>query len=283
MDIMELLTKGGYIIFSKIVAERLGKDAALLFGELCAENMYWIVKDQMKDGYFYSTMGNLKKQAKLSRHQQDVARKKLLKYGLIEIKTDGLHCINYYRINVEKMAQMLLETDNIGCEKLTTGLRKTDNIGCQKLATGLLEINNVGCQKLTTNNNNIINNKNSNRKKNNKKESMGVARANPSPFTPPSLDEINNFLEEEKINCVDSKYFLDYYNSNGWKVGKNPMKDWKATVRNWSRREWSKNQDQIVPADATSGLNKRDKNILEFMQWCQESDDLEKESNTNDN
>ena len=100
----------------------------------------------MENNYFYSTMANLKRQAKLSRYQQDRARKKLAEYGLIEIKTEKLHCMNYYKINVDKMAELL---------------RKTDNIGCEKLATGLLETDNVGCEKLTTNNNNkIIINKN---------------------------------------------------------------------------------------------------------------------------
>ena len=33
----------------------------------------------------------------------------------------------------------------------------------------------------------------------------------------------------------DPDYFVDYYESKGWKVGKAPMKDWKATVRNWLR------------------------------------------------
>ena len=30
---------------------------------------------------------------------------------------------------------------------------------------------------------------------------------------------------------------MDYYQSNGWRVGKQKMKDWKAAVRNWARRE----------------------------------------------
>ncbi len=33
----------------------------------------------------------------------------------------------------------------------------------------------------------------------------------------------------------DPDHFVDYYESKGWKVGKAPMKDWKATVRNWLR------------------------------------------------
>ena len=37
--------------------------------------------------------------------------------------------------------------------------------------------------------------------------------------------------------AVDPDRFVDYYTSNGWKVGKNPMKDWKAAVRTWEKRD----------------------------------------------
>ena len=36
---------------------------------------------------------------------------------------------------------------------------------------------------------------------------------------------------------MDAERFVDYYTANGWKVGKNPMKDWKAAVRNWERKD----------------------------------------------
>ena len=39
---------------------------------------------------------------------------------------------------------------------------------------------------------------------------------------------------------MDAERFVDYYSSVGWKVGKNPMKDWKAAVRAWSRRDTPK-------------------------------------------
>ena len=38
---------------------------------------------------------------------------------------------------------------------------------------------------------------------------------------------------------VDAEKFIDYYTSNGWKVGKNSMKDWKAAVRTWERNGYS--------------------------------------------
>lgn len=43
----------------------------------------------------------------------------------------------------------------------------------------------------------------------------------------------------ERNNSVDAARFVDYYEANGWKVGLNGMKDWKAAVRTWERREKS--------------------------------------------
>ncbi len=53
-------------------------------------------------------------------------------------------------------------------------------------------------------------------------------------FTPPTLSDVQNYCFERNNN-VDAQRFIDYYTSNGWKVGKNSMKDWKAAVRNWER------------------------------------------------
>jgi len=48
------------------------------------------------------------------------------------------------------------------------------------------------------------------------------------------LDEIQQYCLERK-NEVDPHKFYNHYESNSWKVGKNPMKDWKAAVRTWER------------------------------------------------
>lgn len=60
-------------------------------------------------------------------------------------------------------------------------------------------------------------------------------------FAPPTLEEVSAYRDEIGSN-VEPQSFLDYYASNGWKVGKNPMRDWKATFRNWTRKETPKSQ-----------------------------------------
>lgn len=55
-------------------------------------------------------------------------------------------------------------------------------------------------------------------------------------FSPPTVDEVRAYCTE-KGYAVDADRFVDYYTSNGWRVGKNPMKDWRAAVRTWNRKE----------------------------------------------
>ena len=55
-----------------------------------------------------------------------------------------------------------------------------------------------------------------------------------SRFIPPTLEEIKAYCEERN-NLVDVERFYDFYQSKGWMVGKNKMKDWKAAVRTWEK------------------------------------------------
>ena len=57
-------------------------------------------------------------------------------------------------------------------------------------------------------------------------------------FTPPTIEEVTAYCIERN-NSVDPQHFIDYYTSNGWLVGKNKMKDWKAAVRTWERNGYS--------------------------------------------
>lgn len=55
-------------------------------------------------------------------------------------------------------------------------------------------------------------------------------------FKKPTLDDVLNYCKERNNN-IDAEAFIDFYESKGWMVGKNKMKDWKSAVRNWERRE----------------------------------------------
>lgn len=55
-------------------------------------------------------------------------------------------------------------------------------------------------------------------------------------FSPPTLEEIKTYILEKGYS-VDADRFFNFYESKGWYVGKNKMKDWKAAVRTWTNQE----------------------------------------------
>lgn len=56
------------------------------------------------------------------------------------------------------------------------------------------------------------------------------------PFCKPTLEEVTSYCTERN-NSIDPQAWIDYYTSNGWKVGQNKMSDWKAAVRTWEQRD----------------------------------------------
>ena len=61
-------------------------------------------------------------------------------------------------------------------------------------------------------------------------------KAGQTHFTPPTLTQILDYLVEKELT-IDAERFIDYYTSNGWMIGKNQMRDWKAAVRSWARQD----------------------------------------------
>jgi biotin operon repressor len=58
-------------------------------------------------------------------------------------------------------------------------------------------------------------------------------------FNKPTVDEIKSYCNE-RDNAIDPQHFYDFYESKNWMIGKNKMKDWKAAVRTWERRNNNK-------------------------------------------
>lgn len=76
-------------------------------------------------------------------------------------------------------------------------------------------------------------------------------------FVKPSVDEIRNYCLERK-NGIDPQQFFDYYESKGWMIGKNHMKDWKASVRTWENRRKGEVNGNVgaVPRDDEEQRNR---------------------------
>ena len=63
-----------------------------------------------------------------------------------------------------------------------------------------------------------------------------LSKRESSRFQKPSIDEIRQYCISRN-NSVDPEQFFNFYESKGWIIGKSPMKDWRAAVRTWEKRE----------------------------------------------
>ena len=121
------------------------------------------------------------------------------------------------RISVQKWLKILEDKNYI----------KRVNIykqGSKELETRIITLVNDSSKEKLTNNTNInITNTN-------------ITYSNKKNFKKPNKIEVKIYCIERQ-NRVDFESFYDFYESKGWMVGKNKMKDWKAAVRTWERRE----------------------------------------------
>lgn len=148
----------------------------------------------------------------LGKHLKALAKKGYIQ--IEQVKDNGRFSHNVYTLNSE-----IPDTEETDAENTVT----------EKTGTGKTGTEIFGAEKLVTKNNNI---KNNSIKNNNIKKSTSESEE----FVKPMLKEVIAYCQERQ-NKVDPEKFMDYYESNGWRVGKSPMKDWKAAVRNWERRE----------------------------------------------
>lgn len=144
-----------------------------------------------------------------------------------------------------KRRQEVSETENRGFPEDETGgsengkqlVSETENRGFQETETGGFQNEKPG---VSENENPLSEKPETQTKPNQSKpdQTKGVRR-----FAPPARDEVRDyatgFAKEKRLDPsgFDAERFCDYYTANGWKVGRNPMKDWRAAVRDWVRRD----------------------------------------------
>ena len=85
-------------------------------------------------------------------------------------------------------------------------------------------------------------------------------------FTIPTPEEVQDYCNE-RGNGISGQQFCDFYSSKGWKVGSQPMKDWKASVRTWEgkRRETTAPTSQVSPIATTPKRFYYDENGIEVI------------------
>lgn len=145
MDIIELLANDNYIIANKTIAKEFGLDEAILLGELASEYRYWVKRGELTDGYFYSTVENVKDNTTLSDKRQRSALTALKNAGIVEVKLMGLPAKRYIKIHAEQLLPFMLNND------------------CQTGSASYAKKEELDPPNEQTNNNNLKSNKNSNK------------------------------------------------------------------------------------------------------------------------
>ena len=146
MGLVSMIASNNYIVVNKQLARAFGLEEAVILGELASQMEYWQQRGEANDGYFYSTIENVKDSTTLSDKRQRSALNALKEAGIIDVKLAGMPAKRYIRINEKQLAQILL------------------NNSCQNSAASCAETEELVTPKRRTNNNNKNNNKNNNNK-----------------------------------------------------------------------------------------------------------------------
>lgn len=176
---------------------------------------------------------NISKVTLKRKHFDKLCETQVLKHK--HIKQGGSFSYYAYGINYDTLVYLQDNAPSTNLDNPSTELDKGYDTNRQPPST---KFNNSydenGQTKINLLNNPSINNKSTNNK-----------------FIKPTIEEIQKYCKERKNN-INAEQFIDYYDANGWKVGKNPMKDWKATIRTWERR------NKEVNNEINRGSTKRD-------------------------
>lgn len=149
-----------------------------------------------------------------------------------------------------------------GIQKAENDKVKADGSGTKRMLANASE-----CQRNLANlayNDNENDNDKDIEKENNSSELLKkkpTPKQQASKFVKPQVAEVDAYCKERN-NGVDAEKFCSYYEANGWKVGRNPMKDWKAAVRTWERNRSTTSANgqsgvTNVPQGVTLGVGER--------------------------
>ena len=159
-----------------------------------------------------------------------------------------------YNKNKVTISRWISELNKKGFIKITFTYKE----GSKEIANRYIQICNEGINKdnkmvlakmLKSNNTSINNNITYSNKK--------------APFKKPIIDDVKNYCNL-RGNNIDAEAFYDFYESKDWKIGKNKMKDWKACVRTWERRETKKPKMSKIHQHLQKNMNVKEKLKRQF-------------------
>lgn len=200
-----------------------------------SQNLYFHLSMNADDDGF---VNNWKSIMRMTGHKEDDLKVLVAKQFIIPFDS-GVIVIKHWRINNYLRNDRYIETKY---KEEKSKLTLDDNLVYQLDTNGIHSIDKNRIVK------NSIEEKEIYKEKDSKKHKK------------PTLEEVKEYCLERNNN-VDAELFINYYESNGWKVGRNSMKDWKACVRTWERNKVNQHKESRY---------EREKRLLEEMLTSEE-------------
>lgn len=156
-------------------------------------------------------------------------------------ETQEAFIFNWYKYNWTKSPlfekSLLKHTSKIKCvefkeivEKMYEEFKFSNTVSIPyRYHTNTITITNSNTNNISNNTNNIL-----------KEEYKKINR-----FKKPTIEEVEIYCKERNNN-IDAEYFINYYESKDWMIGKNRMKDWKAAIRTWEKKTFNQSSNKDI-------------------------------------
>lgn len=256
-------------MFDIDIAKEYGILEAILINNLD----YWISHNRANEKNYYDGSYWTYNSTRALQEQFPYASERKIKTALKHLKDEGIiKTGNYNKLSYDrtlwyaftekgdKLIKISHDTKSDKCigQNRHNALYENDQCIVQNEPMEHAKMSNGLCENVQPIPNNITNNKKDNNIYNNiymgdnsKTKSKNTSKR----FIKPSIDEIKEYCSQNDLN-IDCERFYDYYESNDWHVGKNKMKDWKATARNWNRNNYSNNNKSASNSPIYTDNNK---------------------------
>lgn len=150
-----LISENAYWQVNKAIAKITDNDTAILLADLISKEMYFENKGQMNGDYFFNTVENIEQDTNIKKDKQRLCLSKLEKLGIVETKMMTIPRKRHYKINHEKLFNVLSEANKIYSERKSRPLMSEKNDDCTTENTPTINKNKYNKNKLNENKNNI--------------------------------------------------------------------------------------------------------------------------------
>ena len=215
-NIISIIANNNYIILNKSLIKELGLKETIILGELASEYNYYKSNNMLNDGWFYSTVENVKNETSLSDYEQRIAINNLKDKKIISMIIKGIPAKRYIKINTLIIGNLLLNN----------------------LRTSSQKIKELDVENFDTNNNNINNNNNNNIYNYIQKKLGRVL----SPIECELISKWEIYSKEDIKECIDkafemNKYSIQYINTMLYNKKNKPSTNNNEVVPLWFDKE----------------------------------------------